>query len=157
MSPLSNSVYSSVFTYNPNVLTRQYRHLTTKASIEPHHMTCVTLDISVFTVRFGDQARACRVDTPTSHLRTNLPPFNKSFRWLFDELSYNNASDNVLSLSASVAVNKQILEVIPTPGNDAILVVYQINACYNTNACDGAFCHINYSCTLYNQHQLIII
>ena len=67
MSPLSNSVYSSVFMYNPNVLTRRYRHLTTKASIEPHDITCVTLDISVLIVRFGDRAHACRVDTPTSH------------------------------------------------------------------------------------------
>ena len=67
MSPLSNSVYSSVFTYNPNVLTRQYRHLTTKASIELHHITCVSLDISILIVRFGDQPHACRIDTPTSH------------------------------------------------------------------------------------------
>ena len=48
------------------------------------------------------------------------------------------------SLSASVAVNKQILEVILMPGNDVILVAYQINAHYNTYARDGA-CHcINY-------------
>ena len=40
MGPLSNSVYSSVFVYNSNVLTRPYQHLTTKASIEPHHITC---------------------------------------------------------------------------------------------------------------------
>ena len=53
------------------------------------------------------------------------------------------ASDDGLSLSASVAVNKQILEVIPTPGNDAILVAYQINARYNIYACDGTFRHIN--------------
>ena len=79
MSPLSNSVCSSVFTYNPNVLTRRYQHLTTKGLMEPHHITCVTFDISVFIVRFGDQACACRVDTPTSHPRTNLPPFNKKF------------------------------------------------------------------------------
>ena len=79
MSPLSNSVYSSVFTYNPNVLARQYRHLTTKASIGPHHIMCVTLDISVLIVRFGDRARACRVDIPTIHPRTNLSPFNKKF------------------------------------------------------------------------------
>ena len=46
---------------------------------------------------------------------------------LYDELS-DNTSDDGLSLSASVAVNKQIPEVIPTPGNDAIFVVYQINA-----------------------------
>ena len=52
-------------------------------------------------------------------------------------------SDDSLSLSATVAVNKQILEVILTPGNDAILVAYQINAHYNTYACDGAFRHIN--------------
>ena len=48
-------------------------------------------------------------------------------------------SDDGLSLSASVAVNKQILKVIPTPGNNAILVVYQINARYNTYAHDSAF------------------
>ena len=139
MSPLSNSVYSSVFTYNPNVLTRRYQYLTTKSLIEPHHIMCVTLDISVFIVRLGDRARACRVDTPTSHLRTNLPPFNKKVSWLFDELYDNNASDDGLSLSASVAVNKEILEVIPTPGNDAMLVVYQINTCYNTYTRDGTF------------------
>ena len=143
MSPLSNSVYSSVFMYNPNVLTRQHRHLTTKASIEPHHITCVTFDICVFIVRFGDRARTYRVDTPTSHPRMNLPPFNKKLSWLFDELSDNNASDDGLSLSASVAVNKQILEVIPTPGNNAILVVYQINTHYNTYARDSAFRRIN--------------
>ena len=74
MSPLSNSVYSSVFTYNPNVLMRQYQHLTTKALIEPHHITCVSLDISVLIVRFGDQARVCRVDTPTSHQKRTHHP-----------------------------------------------------------------------------------
>ena len=79
MSPLKNSVYSSVFMYNPNVLTRWYRHLTTKALIELHQITCITLNISVFIVRFGDRARACRVDAPTSDPRTNLPPFNKRF------------------------------------------------------------------------------
>ena len=60
-------VYFYVFTYNPYVLTRPYQHLTTKALIEPHHIMCVSLDISVLIVRFGDQARACRVDTPMSH------------------------------------------------------------------------------------------
>ena len=94
-------------------------------------------------MRFGDQARTCKVDTPTSHSRTNLPPFNKKVSWLFDKLSDNNASDDGLSLSVSVAVNKQILEVIPTPGNDAILVVYQINARYNTYTRDSAFRRIN--------------
>ena len=52
-------------------------------------------------------------------------------------MSDNNLSDDGLSLSASVAVNKQISEVIPMPGNDAILVVYQINARYNTYAHDS--------------------
>ena len=104
MSPLSNLVYSSVFTYNPNVLTRPYRHLTTKASIEPHPLMCVSLDISVLIVRFGDRAGMCRIDTPAK--RTRRPSIKVS--WLFDELSDNNASDDGLSLSASVAVNKQI-------------------------------------------------
>ena len=84
----------------------------------------------------------CRVDTPMSHQKQTRCPLTK-VSWLFDELSDNNVSDNGLSLSASVAVNKQILEVIPTPGNDAILMVYQINAHYNTYARDGAFRHIN--------------
>ena len=50
--------------------------------------------------------------------------------WLFDELSDSNASDDGLSVSVSVAGNRQILEVILTPSNDAILVAYQINAHY---------------------------
>ena len=62
-------------------------------------------------------------------------------------------SDDGLSLSVSVAVTKQILEVIPMPGNDAILVVYQINPCYNTYACNGAFRRHMKACTLYNQHH----
>ena len=53
--------------YNPNVLTRPYQHFTTKASIEPHHITCVSLDISIFFMRFGDQVCMYRVDTPMSH------------------------------------------------------------------------------------------
>ena len=40
-------------------------------------------------------------------LQMNLSPFNK-FSWLFDELSDNKASNNVLSLSVSVAVNKNL-------------------------------------------------
>ena len=139
MSSLSNSVYSSVFTYNPNVLTRRFRHLTTKASIEPHHITCVTLDISVLIVRFGNQTHAYRPYEPSE--RTRHP--STSFLANFDKLSDNNASDDRLSLSASVAVNKQISELILMPGNDAILVVYQISTHYNTYACDGTFCHIN--------------
>ena len=75
------------------------------------------------------QKRTCRPSTKVS--------------WLSDELSDNNASDDGLSLSASVAVNKQILKVILMLGNDAILVAYQINAHYNTYAHYGAFCHIN--------------
>ena len=66
----------------------------------------------------------------------NLPPSTK-VSWLFDELSDNNASDDGLSLSTSVAVNKQISEVIFMPGNDGILVAYQINTHYNTYAHDG--------------------
>ena len=63
--------------------------------------------------------------------------------WIFDEFSDNNVSDDGLSLSATVAVNKQISEVILMPGNNATLVVYQINARYNTYAYDGTFHRIN--------------
>ena len=89
----------------------------------------------------------CRVDTLQAIQEQTRHPSTK-VSWLFDELSDNNASDDGLSLSASVAVNKQILGVIPTPGNDAILVVYQINAHYNTYAHDGTFRRVNLACTL---------
>ena len=141
MSPLSNSVYSSVFMYNPNVLTRPYRHLTTKASIELHYISG-SLDISILIVRFGDRACTYRVDTLTSHQKGIYCPSTK-VSWLFEELSDNIALDDGLSLSASVAVNKQISEVILMLGNDAILVAYQINAHYSTYACHDAFHHIN--------------
>ena len=69
---------------------------------------CVLLDIIFLIVRFGDRARACRVDTPMSHQERTCRPSIK-VSWLFDELSDNNASDDGLSLSASVAVYEQYL------------------------------------------------
>ena len=141
MSLLSNSVYSSVFMYNPNVLTRPFRHLTIKALIELHHITCVLHDISVLIVRFGDRTRMCKVDTPMSHQNPSLCPSTKVF-WLFGKLSYNNASDDGLSLSVSVAV-KQISDVILMLGNNTILVAHQINARNNTYVHDGTLHHIN--------------
>ena len=84
MSPLINSVYFSVLTYNPNVLTRPYCHLTTKASIELHHILCISLDILI--VRFGDE----QVRAEYEPSETYLLPFN-NISWLFDELSDNNA------------------------------------------------------------------
>jgi len=66
MSPLSNSVYSSVFMYNPYVLTRPYWHLTFMASIEPHCISCVLHDISILIMWFGDRARVCGMDASTS-------------------------------------------------------------------------------------------
>ena len=64
-----------------------------------------------------------------SHQKCTCHPSTK-VSWPFDELPDNNASDDGLSLSASVAVNKQISEAILMLGNDAILVAYQSNACY---------------------------
>ena len=81
-------------------------------------------------MRFGDQTLTCRVDNPTSHQKRTCHPSTK-VSWLFDELSDNNASDDGLSLSVSVAVNKQISEVILMTGNDAALMTHQINAHYN--------------------------
>ena len=75
----------------------------------------------------------CRVDAPMSYQK-QTHYLSTKVSWLFNELSDNNASEDGLSLSVSVAVNKQILEVILTLGNNAILVAYQINACYNTCA-----------------------
>jgi len=56
MSPLSNSEYSSIFMYNPYVLTRSYRNVTFVALIVPHHITCILHDISISIVGVGDQA-----------------------------------------------------------------------------------------------------
>ena len=89
---------------------------------------CISLDISILIVRFGDRAHTCRVDTPMSHQKRTLCSSIK-VSWLLDELSDNNASDNGLSLAMGVAVNEQISDVILTLRNDAILVAYQINAC----------------------------
>ena len=91
----------------------RYRHLTTKASIEPHHLMSVLLDISVLIVKFGDRACACRLDTPTSHWKRTCCPSIK-VSWPFDELSDNNVLDDKLSLSASVAVTIwcKILKVV---------------------------------------------
>ena len=86
-------------------------------------------------------------------------PTSIKVSWLLDELSDNNASDDGLSLSISIAVNKQIPEVIIMLGNDAILMVYQINAHYSTYACDRPTVHstsdrlithsaVNRACTL---------
>ena len=79
-------------------------------------------------MRFGDPACTCRVDTPTSHQKRNRCLSTK-LSWLFDKFSNNNASDDGLFVSVSVAVNKQISEVIFMLGNNAILMTYQINAC----------------------------
>ena len=81
-------------------------------------------------MRFGDQALACRVDNPMSHQKQTCHPSTK-VSWLFDEFSDNNASDDGLSLSVSVAVNKQISEVILMTGNDAKLVTLHFNDHYN--------------------------
>ena len=50
-----------------------------------------SLDISILIVRFGDRARMCKVDTPTSHQKQIHHPSTKA-SWLFDELSDNNSS-----------------------------------------------------------------
>ena len=62
MSPLSNSVYSSVFTYNQ--LTRTYRNITLLALIGAisNHVS-FTNNISFSIVGFGDSAQESRMDT----------------------------------------------------------------------------------------------
>ena len=89
MSPSSNSVYSSVFTYNPYVLTRPYRHLTFVASIEPHCITCISHDISVLI----DRARACRMDTPCRQKRSRRSSTKVS--WLLTNfITHRGCSDS---------------------------------------------------------------
>ena len=97
MSLLSNSVYSSVFTYNPNVLTRPYRHLTTKALIGLHRITCLTLDISVLIVRLWRPSMRMQCRYPYEPSEMNLPSFTK-VSWLFDKSSNNNPSNDGLSV-----------------------------------------------------------
>ena len=93
MRLLSSLVYSSAFMYNPYVVTRPYRHLTTKALIEPHHITCVSLDTIILIMRFGDRACMCRVDTPTSCQKWTHHTSAK-VSWLFDNFFDNIVSDN---------------------------------------------------------------
>ena len=62
--------------------------------------------------------------TENSRNPRKLRSSNKTHPMVFDHLSDNNVSNNGLSFTVSVAVNKQISEVILTPGNDAILVAY---------------------------------
>ena len=98
----------------------------------------------------------CRVDTPTSHQKQTCHPSIKA-SWLSDELSDNNVSDDRLSLTASVAVNEQISEVILMLGNNATLVAYQIIAHYNTYVRDGALPISIRSCMLLYQDQSMIL
>ena len=63
---------------------------------------------------------------PYKPSETNLPPVS----WLLEKLSDKNASDDGLFLISIVKVNEQILEVILTLDNNAILMACQINACY---------------------------
>jgi len=51
---------------------------------------CVSHDISITIVGFGDQTRACRKKYPCEPSETNPPLFNKSFFAIYDELSDNN-------------------------------------------------------------------
>ena len=74
MSLSSNSVYSSVFTYNPYVLTGPYRYLTFMASVEPHRTMCIPDYISISIVGFGDSTHTYKVDTPTSHQKQTCYP-----------------------------------------------------------------------------------
>ena len=69
MSLSNNSVCSSVFTYNPYVLTRPYQHLTIMDMIGLHLITWVSHNIqsiSVSIVGFGDCACTCKMDIPMS-------------------------------------------------------------------------------------------
>ena len=68
------------------------------ASIELHRMMCVSHDISISIVGFGDRACAWRMDTPTSHHKQTRHPSTK-VSLLFDELSDSNASDDGLKYS----------------------------------------------------------
>ena len=85
---------------------------------------------------------------PLQAIRNELTALQQTVSWLFDKLSNNNASDDGLSLSVSVAVTKEILEVILMPGNDTILMAYQINTCYNTYASDEASAVLIMACVL---------
>ena len=89
MSPSSNSVYSSVFTYNPYVLIRPYRHLTFMALIGPHWIMCVSHLIVAFQLWDLETVYECvwmPLDTLTNCLKLTYRPSTK-VSWLFDKLS----------------------------------------------------------------------
>ena len=93
MGPSSNSLYSSIFTYNSSVLTRPYRHLTFVPLTVLHQNACISHDICISIVGFGDRACACRIHTPKSRQKQTRRLSTKVFL-LFDELSDNNESDD---------------------------------------------------------------
>ena len=61
--------------YNHYVLTRPYQHFTTKALIELHDVMCISLDISIMTVRFENCVRGCRVPA----IRNELTALQQNF------------------------------------------------------------------------------
>ena len=91
MSPSSNSVYSSVFMYNPYVLTRPYRHFTFVASIGPHRIMWISHNNNVSILGFRDNTHACSMNTTTSHQKLTCHPSTR-VSWLFDKLSVTHSS-----------------------------------------------------------------
>ena len=76
-------------------------------------MTCVDLNIRVLNVGFRDRMHVHN-GYPYEPSETNSPPVS----WLFDKLLANNASDDGLSLAASVAVNEQTWDTIDNNTSD---------------------------------------
>ena len=82
---------------------RWYRHLTTKALIEPHHITCISLDISVLILRPSTCVQSRYPYEPSA--QTRHPSTKVS--WLAIELSDKIVSDDGLSFYSNEAIHQR--------------------------------------------------
>ena len=124
MSLSNNSVYSSVFTYNPCVLTRPYKHLTIMDMIGLHQITWVSHNIqsiSVSIVGFGDCACTCKINIPMS-CHKQISHSSTKVYWHNKYNTYPSSLFKFFTLfAASLLVNLKLR-------SDAIPMAYQINA-----------------------------
>ena len=102
MSPLSSSVYSSIFTYNPYVLISSYQYFTFLASIGPHQITCISHIILALWMKHLEivhkHVKWLHLYTPTSCQKQTCQPSTK-VSWKFDKLfaTYSSLSRSDLS------------------------------------------------------------
>ena len=85
-----------------------------------HQITWDQHNISVSIVGFGDCARMCRMDTPTS-CQKQICSSSTKVSWHYKYSAYPSSLFKFFALFAA------LLLMILTPGTNAILMAYQIN------------------------------